>query len=297
VETVMPSPCAEQEASTQRNNDSRNHQRKVSNTFLITWRFSWYLLFLGTSCLRNHYKLIRDHQYEYLGPMRLTILPILYHSDMIFEYSDDLELFPCLLEQDKETLTQPKGPFPQPSIQVTLEIGWGKQWGCRTSTDQWNTNWLEMNSCTSFICRQDGTSTCPCYPDQNSARNASWECVERAWDLTLLQQNDTTYDSELPPWEDAFESHWPTVTRYGNCDGNRSNTREVPNVQKVWRNATRQMQFGVGVLIVWCLVLAVLCRSCRQDVTTPPIKTTTATTTLRRADEAKAKDATSEKMC
>lgn len=300
METEMPPPGAEQESSTQSNNDYRNHKKKVSNTFLITRRFSWYLLFLGSSCLRNGYILIRGQQYEYLGPMRLTRLPTLHYSDMTYEDLDILELFPCLLEHGDETSRQPWGlfqqpsvSFSQPSVQVTLEIGWGKQWGCRTSIDQFYTNWPQMNKCTSFVCRQDGTSTCSCYPDESSARNASWKCVERAWDLTLLQQNATTYDSEVPPWEDEFESHWPTVTRYGNCDGKGGTTMEVSYVHKVQRNATRQLQFGVGILIVWCLVLAVLCRSCRQSATTP-IKTAT---TLCRAEVAKAKEATSEKMC
>ena len=271
MDTEMPHPGAEQESFSQSNNDYCNHKRKVSNTFLITWRFSWYLLLLGSSCLLNGYTLIRRHQYEYLGPMRLTKLPTLHYSDMIHEYSDNLELFPCLLEHGDETSRQPWDPFPQPSVQVTFRIGWGKQWGCRTSIDQWNTNIPQMNKCTSFVCRQDGTSTCSCYPDESSARNASWKCVERAWDLTLLQQNATTYDPELPPWEDEFDSHWPTVTRYGTCNSDGKGygyAMEVSYVHKVQRNATRQLQFGVGVLIVWCFVLAVLCRSCRQSATT-----------------------------
>ncbi|OEU09223.1 hypothetical protein FRACYDRAFT_248558 [Fragilariopsis cylindrus CCMP1102] len=221
-----------QESSTQSNNDYCNHKGK----------------------------------YEYLGPMRLTKLPTLHYSDTIYEYSDNLELFPCLLEHGDETSRQPWDPFPQPSVQVTFRIGWGKQWGCRTSIDQWNTNIPQMNKCTSFVCRQDGTSTCSCYPDESSARNASWKCVERAWDLTLLQQNTTTYDPELPPWEDEFESHWPTVTRYGTCNSDGKGygyAMEVSYVHKVQRNATRQLQFGVGVLTVWCFVVAVLRRRCR----------------------------------
>jgi hypothetical protein len=225
--------------------------------FPITWRFSWFLLYLGTGCVRNACKAANDHHYEYLGPMRVTKLPSLYFSEKMFPYEDQYKLFPCLLKHQDYFGELYGETISQPNVVAILDIGWGKSWGCRTNIDRWNTNRPQWTPCTNFVCREDGTSTCDCYPDEASAREATMECLERTFDWTLLRQN-VTYSAEQPPWEDSFASPWPTVTRYGNCDLHVATA--ISHVDKVRRNTEQQWWFGLVVLAVWSLTLRVLRR-------------------------------------
>ncbi|GFH46234.1 hypothetical protein CTEN210_02708 [Chaetoceros tenuissimus] len=89
---------------------------------LCSWPFFWYLLLFGTdSFLKSISKSALENQYEYVGPMRLTKMPSLYYSNVTYDSGGDmLKLFPCM----HDTRIR-KYVYDQPSVQVTLEIGWG----------------------------------------------------------------------------------------------------------------------------------------------------------------------------
>lgn len=110
-----------------------------------------------------------------------------------------------------------------------------------------------IQQCTSFICRQDGSSTCSCYADKESAQNASLRCVNDAFNLSLLEQN-ATFDKEQPPWED--ESGWPTLTKYGSCDDGSGylRTADIQYFAPREKRVSLYRSFGLFSLIVSFIV-------------------------------------------
>jgi hypothetical protein len=237
---------------------------------LVNWRFSWFLLFAGSTCLNNYCINRRDHNYEYFGPMRLTRLPRLHYLPEVFYLADEYDTHPCLrsiIETDKDTpvlrsaKNVQKNGLWQPNIQATVEIGWGREWGCSkpTDKDKWNTNRPSISQCTSFLCPANTTaykSSCLCYSSEELARAATWECIEGELDLSRLKANET-FNQDQPPWEDPT---WPTLSRYGSCDGAVGNSMEPVYIQKVKLNGYRQQSFGVVCLVLWLFLAVTLLR-------------------------------------
>ncbi|GFH46237.1 hypothetical protein CTEN210_02711 [Chaetoceros tenuissimus] len=189
---------------------------------MISWPCVLYLFAFGTQCLNKSILVPEvETQIEYLGPMRVTKLPTLHYSTKAHIYDKD---DPCLEGTPK------RGKYSsfnfQPNIQASVEVGWGYSWGCRSKANskKWMTSMATIDKCTFFICDIFHASSCPCYPDEESAWNASLECVNNSFNLTLLEQN-ATFDKEQPPWED--ESGWPTLTKYGSCDDDSGYLRIV----------------------------------------------------------------------
>mmetsp|Transcript_1400 Transcript_1400/g.4064 ORF Transcript_1400/g.4064 Transcript_1400/m.4064 type:complete len:411 (-) Transcript_1400:913-2145(-) len=233
--------------------DNSNADRQ--RTLDCSWPFFWYLLLLGSQSLSRAESISNHNQYEYVGPMRLTKLPSLSYGNDTHDYENLLTLFPCL-EDHAYPGPNYGGKFEQPSVTVNLEIGWGSTWGCRSQKDfgRWNTNWPQWSPCTSFICREDGLSTCDCHPDKSTAWNASQRCIQDAFNLTLLEKN-ITFHPQQPPWED--ESNWPTIDKYGNCDGNVGISADIQRVERVAQNVLIYRRFGM-VLLAFCSSIIIL---------------------------------------
>ena len=224
---------------------------------LVSWRFSWFLLFAGSTCLTNYCVYRRDHNYDYVGPMRLTKLPRLDYMPRVYSSSDQFERLSCLIAgMDDES----NRSVEQPNIQATVEIGWGKTWGCSKpeDKDRWNTNWPSLTQCTALICSANATNTCHCFQTEEEARVAAWNCVEREFPtLSRLKSNDTSFAQDQPPWEDP---QWPALWRYGKCDHAVGTSDTLEYVQKVKLNGSRQQSFGLVCLIWWALLVMTLLR-------------------------------------
>ena len=228
-----------------------------------SWPCIWYLLLLGSYCI-NRAQDISDlnyYKYEYVGPMRLTKVPKLYYGNETYDYGNLLELFPCL---EAHADPCPGGVIEQPSVVVTLEIGWGTTWGCRSTknSDRWNTNWPRWNPCTTFVCREDGFSTCDCHAEKASAWNASEQCIQNAFNLSLLEQN-ATFDRHQSPWED--ERNWPTLPRYGNCDGNVGFSATTERVEKTMEISSLYQMFGLVLLLFGSSMILLKTTKCAQE--------------------------------
>ena len=210
-----------------------------------SWPCLWYILLLGSYCISSADAILKSNyfRYDYVGPMRITEMPSFYFRKYTYDRENLLDIFPCLEAQASPHLS---GHFEQPSVGATLNIGWGSPWACRSkeNPNQWYTSSLDWNSCTTFVCREDGLSTCPCYPDRQSARNASKQCMDRAFNMTLLDLN-ATFVRHQPPWKDT--RNWPTLTRYGKCVS-YYNTESTQHIRQTTINALLYQQFGVVLL-------------------------------------------------
>lgn len=220
----------------------------------ISWPCFWYLwLFAIDSLNHSAGRPESEIHIEYLGPLRFTKMPNLHYSKEAIVY-DKHYWYPCL--EGTPTTGNYNSQILQPSIQVRVEVGWGYSWGCRSkaNSNKWMTSTLSIDECTSFICRHDGKSTCSCYTDKESAWNASLQCVNDAFNLTLLEQN-VTFDKEQPPWED--KSGWPTLTKYGSCDDESGNPHSIDDVQYFAPREKRALlyrYFGLFSLILSLVV-------------------------------------------
>mmetsp|Transcript_3376 Transcript_3376/g.5836 ORF Transcript_3376/g.5836 Transcript_3376/m.5836 type:complete len:408 (-) Transcript_3376:153-1376(-) len=235
--------------------DNSNAESQSQRTLDCSWPIFWYLLLLGSQSLSRAESISNHNQYEYVGPMRLTKMPSLSYGKDTYDFGNLLTLFPCLKDHAYPGPNH-GGKFEQPSVTVNLEIGWGSTWGCRSQKDfgRWNTNWPQWSPCTSFICREDGLSTCDCHPDKSTAWNATQWCIQDAFNLTLLEKN-ITFHPQQPPWED--ESNWPTIDKYGNCDGNVGISADIQRVERVAKNVSIYWHFGI-VLLVFCSSIIIL---------------------------------------
>lgn len=105
--------------------------------------------------------------------------------------------------------------------------------------------------------------SCPCYKDEESARIASWQCIQSAFDWTLLRKQEQEsknylFDMEQPPWEDPS---WPTITRYGSCEGTVGSMMDVEYMDQQYAHAKILEQFGTMCLTydaIWLLLVFVL---------------------------------------
>lgn len=232
-------------------------------------RFFFFVLMLGSLSVQESRSMrSRYRRYEYLGPMRLTKLPSTHKMNRIYE-DDLLSKWPCL--RKKRSSSSPPlylEPIEQDWIEVTIEVGWGKKWGCRDRVDKWNTNWPAWRPCSSLICSSTTNDTyvdndadaCSsfCHITEAEARNASWQCVEEAFDLSRLttaSSPSTTkegekrplFNEDTPPWEEDDDG-WPTVVRYGSCDGNVGLSSEVAFVDEQIALADVMWRFGTACL-------------------------------------------------
>jgi len=244
-------------------------------TFLLTWRFAFFLLWSGSNCIITYCIHLRDYDYEYLGPMRITKLPSLHKMPYLFAFDDEYGIFPCL----RELPVGARQHVPQPSVQVRLTIEWGERWGCANPEDQdsWNTNWPIYPDCTRFICTtptintateatNQGRGDCPCYPTEEEARNASWECISSRFDLSRIQANET-FDRNQAPWEDPL---WPSIVRYGSCQRNGGLSMNAEYVRDRMVDGRRQRNYGsVCVSFAFVIICWMRRRSAQQKDETP----------------------------
>jgi len=99
-------------------------------------------------------------------------------------------------------------------------------------------------------------NTCSCYPDKERAQNASLQCVNNTFNLTLLEQN-ATFDKDQPPWED--ESGWPTLTKYGSCDDRGYRIQDVQYFAPREKRLALYRFFGLFSLIISLIVIIGKC--------------------------------------
>jgi hypothetical protein len=210
---------------------------KLSYQPLFQFRkFSFFmiLVLVGSGCMHGYYSILERNGYEYAGPMRIMHIAV---GPQPWPYGED---------------SFGKGSrCTNRAIVPSITIGWGKAWGCRTRTDRWNTNYINYNQCSALLCEEEsapGVCNENCYSNADEARAASFECIEQEFDLSRLSRGET-FDKEQPPWEDPS---WPTIVRYGTCDGNVGFSATVEDVEK--SRVTTYQKRNVGIA---CLVLAV----------------------------------------
>ena len=227
------------------------------------YRLAFFCLWLGSSCFTSYYVLHQQvlNQYEYYGPMRVMNYT-LHKMDRLF-YAE-VEAFPSCLPQD----IVPNDQYGV--ITPTLTIGWGKDWGCRTATDRWNTNWPTLSECIKLICKDTskGTSSsknsCECYQEEESARNASLSCLEEIFDLSKIHKNNNnnaTFDLDQPPWEDPS---WPSIIKYGSCDPkwNVGLSYDVAYIDHIRKNSQEMKLWGIYFTVLGFNLMIVLLYGC-----------------------------------
>ena len=247
----VPTSNDDDEENNENEVDSIEEEEVPQTKRMISWPCVWYLFVFAMQSLSSSVARPENESHmEYLGPMRFTKMPRLYYSADALIYDKDY-WYPCL--EGTPTRGKYHSQILQPSIQVKVEIGWGHSWGCRSkeNSKKWMTYPETIDECTSFVCRQDGSSTCSCYPDKKSAWNASLQCVKNTFNLTLLEQN-ATFDKEQPPWED--ESGWPTLTKYGSCDDRGYLLSDVQYFAPREKRLALYRYFGLFSLIVSLIV-------------------------------------------
>uniref|UniRef100_A0A7S3L102 Uncharacterized protein n=1 Tax=Amphora coffeiformis TaxID=265554 RepID=A0A7S3L102_9STRA len=242
-------------------------------TFLLTWRFSFFLLWSGSNCILTYCLHLRDYNYEYLGPMRITKLPSLHKMPYLYTFDDEYNIFPCLHELPVES----RHHLSQPNMQVRVDLEWGKQWGCASpeEKDSWNTNWPTYPQCTRFICTTTTTTTttetalssgnsCPCYPTEEEARKASWECISSQFVFSRIRSNET-FDPMQAPWEDPS---WPSLVRYGKC-GHGGQSMDIGFVQERMFDGKRQRNYGLVCVSLACVIIGWIRFHSEQDEDEP----------------------------
>ena len=125
--------------------------------------------------------------------MRITRSSRAYNMGKVSKYDDDLfESFPCL--HDLRTNNPDSLYLDVSFVSADIEIGWGKQWGCKENVDKWNTNWPRWNQCATLICPNatDGSDResllcSSCSLDEESSKMATLACMNKTFNFTLVE--------------------------------------------------------------------------------------------------------------
>ena len=194
------------------------------------------LLLIGASCLSGYYQTLERDGYEYMGPMRITHVAA-SKLDLVGKNMD---------AKDNQCTNRAMVPY--------VTVGWGKSWGCRTKTDRWNTNHVSYRQCTKILCEDEtseffndpGLCKEDCYTDSEAARAESLKCLEEYFDLSRVVGDDK-FEKQQPPWADPS---WPTLERYGACDGNVGSSASVEDVDRRYEIAHQKRDIGVLFLFL-----------------------------------------------